>query len=661
MSKSTFIAPSENPDGAPHQILPAMSQVFRERVASIFRDNSPMGEAEMHDRIRRLLENPGPYRGGPSRLPNGNRREDFQPTDTVLRPSVVKVDPLVAFYLNNIDELNARMKLYASRAGFSTVDDAIKYASEWADLNDERSRYINTSEFDFLRKMLLLVNVSKKLSKDGKSVTQPWYTEKELNTVYRKGPILHDSSSDLDPLDPRRELIHSDARGYDLDWFQAYTTKTFAEVTAYLAKWGYRLRQRSIDRYTSQYTFSPSKKSKTPMPVVSFIGTKDKSLFFDLFIGDERILAFTYGKGLPGAEEEGVPPSLLDPEFNGILTVNEASRYRDNLAKAKNAVISSIQNVAKNGVTPFSSVLGAQKTIHNQHVRAGTTAYRQVQLPELAYNFAAMTRMALESFGRAVVTKENEDLLDAASIIPFVFWEADAATVKNMLSARFPGSERYANIVGEVVAQKSLRPAKDFANATLTPGLDSVEVHTISFIKSVQSYAKENGYSHKEHRQSAMLESVFTKEGAPTIIIEGWHGTGSYGSSKVWFDVYIGSGVTALDTTVHLTDAKKIFWKGQSAFFSAESDKNDYLNNLNSALPKIKEVMEKPAVAKDAASIEDFSSCVAAARFDAKAGQFVPYITDNRGKEMVVDCGTVFTDRRSAMQEAVKFLQNKVG
>lgn len=103
----------------------------------------------------------------------------------------------------------------------------------------------------------------------------------------------------------------------------------------------------------------------------------------------------------------------------------------------------------------------------------------------------------------------------------------------------------------------------------------STNAETEAVIKLIMQVMKAKGYKGKRTNQSAMFEIEFQGPG-PRITIDGWHGNGNYGRSKMLFSVYVDS-KPAIDMSVKsddLDDSKS------GEYWASEAKKQAYLKGL---------------------------------------------------------------------------------
>src|SRR5690606_23738820 len=116
------------------------------------------------------------------------------------------------------------------------------------------------------------------------------------------------------------------------------------------------------------------------LPKIILVGARDKSIIYDLFIGDERVILFTYGNRYnPGYEEEGIPPSMMDENMKGMLSSYDASRYKDNLKECLAVIKSSMSEKLRNIKTSRFASIKTADALTDGIRRPGNLVYRKLK------------------------------------------------------------------------------------------------------------------------------------------------------------------------------------------------------------------------------------------------------------------------------------------
>jgi hypothetical protein len=132
---------------------------------------------------------------------------------------------------------------------------------------------------------------------------------------------------------------------------------------------------------------------------------------------------------------------------------------------------------------------------------------------------------------------------------------------------RASSSKRGVN--NENIGQTKLDPRSD-PNLRLT----TTENEFNEVVQAFQNWAKTNGWKIKKYKHSAMLDYEAKNAKGDTVVLSVWHGTGSYGYGKAILTLYVGSKAT------DLLDVLDVKWAGPWGYFTSDSAKTQYLNNL---------------------------------------------------------------------------------
>lgn len=356
------------------------------KLGKMYTARDPEAERLRHERIQTLLGNPDGTTSNERTTPSGaSPKEARRNTPNVtIRGSRVTIDPLLHLYLSNAEDIQDRLELLRSKMraqGLSDSDiDAIRYQLPGS---DDLKKSVGGDFYGFLQRTLLIEAVAQNIEKLMAQGVPTLYPEWMKETPWRSSPNLIDSAADTNSVP---KIRRAGAATYPLSWARGLTTEHLAKLFAYLEPLGYKFRSRKIDRYTSMFTYSPSKKAPIKgLPKIILVGARDKSIIYDLFIGDERVILFTYGNRYnPGYEEEGIPPSMMDENMKGMLSSYDASRYKDNLKECLAVIKSSMSEKLRNIKTSRFASIKTVDALTDGIRRPGNLVYRKLKASDFA-------------------------------------------------------------------------------------------------------------------------------------------------------------------------------------------------------------------------------------------------------------------------------------
>lgn len=121
---------------------------------------------------------------------------------------------------------------------------------------------------------------------------------------------------------------------YDLTWSQRVTMNSLAQVLSLLRPSGYKLTRQRPDDTTLEYVLRTKAGDEW-----RFVCVPDGSWCFDVWHNDKHIdEAFVMQPDKRGTDQQGVPLSMLDKNFVGVVSPLEAQRYTQGWSVALDAV-----------------------------------------------------------------------------------------------------------------------------------------------------------------------------------------------------------------------------------------------------------------------------------------------------------------------------------
>lgn len=459
-------------------VVPPRDAGLRQKIAKMMTDNNPEADALRVARINLLLQNPKGVPGINTTInPAGLPRSKMRTPRVTFRVPNYPVDPLLKTFIDNPGFFETWKNKYLKEAGVSTVEQALDlWRNGPSKLHDQHGS-LNSWNVYAARKLLLLQKVAERLASSSITGTDPInqrYQGLEKYLPYRSQPVVfdqtgHDTASETVPETVlERQRAYPSSR-YPLSWFRQRTLKTLAELTAYLTAFGYRFRLRRLDTDTflAIWSLGPRAPIKA-MPNVTVVVDRNKNLIFDLYIGDRRFAVFTYTDTMTPrvVDEDGIPPSMIDPNFDGQLSSSDAFRYRQNLelciVTIKTELKRYLQSVRRRSqqlptARPLAMV-NAEAPLHKPHPK-----YRQLfpqdlsrQQPtdeELQLYRSRVDRIAMLLgrfiiFGELMIPRPQDELLGLfQEIAPMLRrWSVPIREHRRQMSPLFTPNEYYRHV-----------------------------------------------------------------------------------------------------------------------------------------------------------------------------------------------------------------------